>query len=402
MIPEGIQAIFDFVDYLDSRKQVLIEKFIPLCEELEELRVSKNKLKPESNYREKRQYDILQTEIELKFEPLMTDVYQPITGKLKELGIWSGDHVFTSIENNISASTSAFKNCFHDIDIDKVNQYKKKYLSFRNDTNSNFLTLQFVFSGLDEALKELFDFFNDTDDFELEALEHKVIECSSIEDALILYNKNPTENIRFAFPSIDNLNVSKNREVNKVTSSNLSELSMLIESFRKKMSVPIVEVTRTSFDEALHRVNSLKQIIENEDAYKLFNYPDNQNEAFLQYLFKIIRNESEWDINSEVNNGRGPVDFTVSKGAADKTVVEFKLAKNTDLKSNLQYQVDIYKKANNTDKAVTVILYFTDAEVKKTKRILEELGLNGKENIVLIDGRKKISASKERIQGNLA
>src|SRR5690606_41968011 len=108
MIIEEIQAIFDFIDYLESRKQVLIEKYIPLCEELEELREGKDKLKPDNNYREKRQYDILQEELELKFEPLLTDVYQPITGKLKELGISPRGSILTNIKNNISS--------FHDDD----------------------------------------------------------------------------------------------------------------------------------------------------------------------------------------------------------------------------------------------------------------------------------------------
>src|SRR5690606_13807852 len=94
-----------------------------------------------------------------------------------------------------------------------------------------------------------------------------------------------------------------------------------------------------------------------------------------------------------VNNGRGPVDFSISKGAGDKTLVEFKLAKSTSLKPNLEHQVDIYKKANNTNNAVIAILYFTAAEFNKTKGILDDLGLNGKENVILIDGRKKLSAS---------
>ena len=35
---------------------------------------------------------------------------------------------------------------------------------------------------------------------------------------------------------------------------------------------------------------------------------------------------SPYSVDAEVNNGRGPVDFRVSLGAADQTLVEFKLA----------------------------------------------------------------------------
>jgi len=52
--------------------------------------------------------------------------------------------------------------------------------------------------------------------------------------------------------------------------------------------------------------------------------------------------------------------------------------------------------ANNTDKAIKVILYFSEEEYKKTQGILNELGLTGKPGIVLIDARSdnKPSASK--------
>ena len=46
----------------------------------------------------------------------------------------------------------------------------------------------------------------------------------------------------------------------------------------------------------------------------------------------------------------------------DKTLIEFKLASNSKLKSNLQHQLSIYAKANDTDKYISVILYFTDKE----------------------------------------
>jgi len=48
------------------------------------------------------------------------------------------------------------------------------------------------------------------------------------------------------------------------------------------------------------------------------------------------------DVNREVNNGRGPVDFAVSRAALDKTLIEFKLGSNSHLKRNLEKQVAIY------------------------------------------------------------
>ena len=78
----------------------------------------------------------------------------------------------------------------------------------------------------------------------------------------------------------------------------------------------------------------------------------------LQNIAPSVEDATEYDVNREVNNGRGPVDFKVSKGSKDTTLVEFKLASNTKLKKNLENQVEIYKKANCTDRAIKAILYF--------------------------------------------
>lgn len=101
------------------------------------------------------------------------------------------------------------------------------------------------------------------------------------------------------------------------------------------------------------------------------------------------------DVNREVNNGRGPVDYKISEGNADKTLVEFKLARNTKLKTNLQNQVPVYEKANDTSSSIMVILYFTDGEWTRVKKILQDLNIDNCKNVVLIDGRStnKPSAS---------
>jgi hypothetical protein len=150
--------------------------------------------------------------------------------------------------------------------------------------------------------------------------------------------------------------------------------------------------------EAKKKIEILKEYIEDNDGYKLF-YHNGQRikgEKDLQLLFGLVCHESSiFDINREVNNGRGPVDFKISKGNADKTLVEFKLANNKKLEQNLQKQVEIYQKANKTMSSFKVIIYFTKDENERVVAILNKIGLTGKENIVLIDGRNdnKVSAS---------
>ena len=151
----------------------------------------------------------------------------------------------------------------------------------------------------------------------------------------------------------------------------------------------------SSYEVSLNRVKYLKHVIENNDGYKLF-YVDGkpvQRESDLQVIFRLTWYASSFDVNREPNNGRGPVDYAVSKGVNDKTLVEFKLAKNTKLKQNLANQVEAYEMANQTKNSIKVILYFENKEYKRVNKILNELNLNGKENIILIDAGRKLSAS---------
>lgn len=153
----------------------------------------------------------------------------------------------------------------------------------------------------------------------------------------------------------------------------------------------------TSHKEAKSRVLFLKHVIEDNDGYRLFYFKGEpvKRESDLQIIFKLTWHASDFDVNAEVNNGRGPVDFKISRGSSDKTLVEFKLASNSKLKQNLANQVKIYELANNSKNSIKVILFFSYDEGRKVKKILKELKLETDENIVLIDARKdnKISAS---------
>ncbi|HXI01285.1 MAG TPA: hypothetical protein VNI52_13540 [Sphingobacteriaceae bacterium] len=154
----------------------------------------------------------------------------------------------------------------------------------------------------------------------------------------------------------------------------------------------------SSYEEALKRVSYLKDVIENNDGYRLF-YIDQKpikREEDLQIIYRLTWYASDYDVNREVNNGRGPVDYAVSKGAQDKTLIEFKLSSNSKLKQNLENQVEIYEKANNTQKSIKVILYFDSTEYRKVTKILKELKLENKPNIILIDAGRKISASNAK------
>jgi hypothetical protein len=105
---------------------------------------------------------------------------------------------------------------------------------------------------------------------------------------------------------------------------------------------------------------------------------------------------SESDVTREANDGRGPVDFKVSKGSKDKALVEFKLAKNSQLARNLQKQADIYQRASDAPVTIKVIIYFSASEKARVENILGKLKLTGHPTIVLIDARRDNKPSGSR------
>ncbi|MCD1269885.1 hypothetical protein B5M43_013750 [Microbacterium sp. MEC084] len=172
----------------------------------------------------------------------------------------------------------------------------------------------------------------------------------------------------------------------------------VVEDIHANTSLYLTPVT--SYDEALTRAHGFKQYVENQDGYRLLNRSGQERplatEKEVQLFFGLVFFGSEFDVNREVNNGRGPVDFKVSKGAVDKSLIEIKLASNSQLKRNLQNQVEIYEKANGTRTSVKMIICYTDADVAKVDAVLKELDLRGENSIVVIDARSNNKPSGSR------
>ena len=147
----------------------------------------------------------------------------------------------------------------------------------------------------------------------------------------------------------------------------------------------------------MKRLLYLKHVIEDQDGYRFFydlSGKPIKRESDLQLLYRLVWYGTTKDVNREVNNGRGPVDYKVSVGKADSVLVEFKLASNSKLRRNLENQVSVYKAASETNRAIIVIMLFTDSEAKKVNKALNDLELMDCPDIVLIDARNnKVSAS---------
>jgi hypothetical protein len=153
-----------------------------------------------------------------------------------------------------------------------------------------------------------------------------------------------------------------------------------------------------TYEEARQRVLFLKSVIEEKGGHRLFYDAKGmpiRRESDLQILFRFTWFGTVSDVSREVNDGRGPVDFKVSRGARDKSLVEFKLAKSSHLKRNLEKQLKIYEKASDAPHSLFAILYFSEAELVKAHAILKELKIETNKDIILIDGSPdKLSGSK--------
>jgi hypothetical protein len=173
----------------------------------------------------------------------------------------------------------------------------------------------------------------------------------------------------------------------------VEQLVSLLEEHTKFYSQP-----GDSYEAALKRAHYLKEVIEDNDGWRFFylNGHPITREKDVHILYRLTWFATAFDVNSEANSGRGPVDFAISKGSANKALVEFKLASNSQLADNLQHQTAVYQKAHRTKKSVKVVLYYTEVELAKVNSVLRQLGLENDKSVVLIDARNdnKQSASK--------
>jgi hypothetical protein len=197
------------------------------------------------------------------------------------------------------------------------------------------------------------------------------------------------------------------KENNKAGASKIS--AEKIETLKKEFIDTLLEFTHKvsqssdffrikpdSYQAALQRANFLKDVIENNDGYRIFYKKGKAiaSEETIQRIFRLTWFATDFSVDSEVNNGRGPADYKISYGERDSTIVEFKLASSSSLAKNMLNQTEIYKKASKSINDIKVILCYTASEIAKVTRILKNMKQEGAENVVIIDATQKLSASK--------
>ncbi len=175
---------------------------------------------------------------------------------------------------------------------------------------------------------------------------------------------------------------------------NFGGLALLLQQ-----ETPFYTIPGNTGDETREKIRFFKDVIENKGGHRIFYGLDGEpvrRERDVHILFRLVWHGTLSDVSREVDDGRGPADYKISRGSADKTLIEFKLASNTQLKRNLERQLDIYNKASNAQTGFKVIIYFSEEELIRVQGILRELGMDKDVRVVLVDARSdnKPSASK--------
>lgn len=185
MITPKIKALFQFIEYLHSN----IDNFKQYDEVINEFHLlvkERKQLKPRHNFKDKLKFDEVQAEIEVKLKVIQENILQPIRTKATELNICDLNKTETVWNWNISEVTE-LKNNFSNEDLPEIFSHKNKYIEYRTKTKGEaFFGLGFFFDDLDEVLKELFNYFNETEQNEFEAFETKAIAVNSMTEAVEL------------------------------------------------------------------------------------------------------------------------------------------------------------------------------------------------------------------------
>lgn len=182
-------------------------------------------------------------------------------------------------------------------------------------------------------------------------------------------------------------------EIERVFIHQLREFQNLLSSDSQ-----FYRVKGDTYEEAHARLAYLKDVIENKGGHRIFYHDGKpvEREKDLQIMYRLVWFGSPSDVGAEANDGRGPVDYKISRGRRDKTLIEMKLAKNTHLERNLAKQVEIYQAASDAPRAIKVILFFSAEQEERAVTILTKLNLLNSRDVILIDARSdnKPSGSK--------
>jgi hypothetical protein len=147
-----------------------------------------------------------------------------------------------------------------------------------------------------------------------------------------------------------------------------------------------------------------KDLIENKGLYKLLVQKNDErvSEKKAQLLFFGVAycycSANDLKLSPEVNSGNGPVDFNLSKGFKANVNVEMKISDSNKLENGLWSQLNIYNKAENTDRSIYIIVKTNQNQSEKIDKLINVVNYRVSKGekipeILVIDSTYKESAS---------
>ncbi len=179
----------------------------------------------------------------------------------------------------------------------------------------------------------------------------------------------------------------------------LSKLTQKIE--RLNIDYTAKHKVLDSFNVSIEIMDHFKNWVENNKGWEtIWSVDSRKREKVLQ---RVIHGQAQAYIKAnglsmscEPDEGRGPVDFKVSLGT-DITLIEVKLSSNNQYLHGYKVQIEEYGRAEGTDKLIYVIVDLGHPlKIKKLQENHDKRYNDGGNppTLIVIDGKKKISASK--------
>ena len=193
MISDKIKKLFKYIDFLHFN----IDNFIQYNDDVNEinlLRLEREKLKAHNNFKEKLKYDDVQKNIKKKLSVIEQKVMCPVREKAEELKICNFQNEPLYTWYGIESEIFNLKGNFNNDDLPEIFSHKNKYLEFRLKTNCSYF-LDLFFRELDDILKDLFFYFKESENNEFEEFETGTMTVESIQELAqkLCSNKTPQE-----------------------------------------------------------------------------------------------------------------------------------------------------------------------------------------------------------------
>lgn len=158
-----------------------------------------------------------------------------------------------------------------------------------------------------------------------------------------------------------------------------------------------------SWSVSLTVLDIFKEWVENNKGWEvILEAPSAKREKTVQKLIQLggrkYCEDNDYDFTFEPNEGPGPADIKISRGAKDKTIIEVKLNTNQDYLHGYEKQIQTYAKAEKTDKCIYVYVKIESHPVrdKKIMQTYENRKNKGEKipYLFTVDSQKRLSASK--------